>query len=223
MKISILTVTHERPEFIPWLLWNFERQIWHDKELIVVDSSDAPTISDQPGVTVIHAPGANVPAKRNIALDAASGDAITWLDDDDWRHPQSLIRLAAGFSATVAVSGGRWSWFVDLATGRVNRFCDRRGLLFNCSLVETAVAQAVRFDESEARGSDLTWMAEILKRPFAFTYDPLCFFLCHDRNLGNLASIHHFNREIDDIKEMVGGVWPGTGRQMAALRRRLWK
>lgn len=223
MKISILTVTHNRPEFMPWLLWNYARQNWRDKELIVVDSSDTPVMFAREHVTVIHAPGANVPTKRNIALATASGDAITWLDDDDWRHPASLPRLAAGFDRETAVSGGRWAWFMDLRGGQVNRFCDRRGLLFGCVLVDTAVAQAVRFDETETRGSDLTWMTAVLQRPFAFTYDPLSFFLCHDRNLGNLAAVHQFNRDIDDVKTAVGKAWPGTGRQLAALRRRLWK
>lgn len=223
MKISVLTVTHNRPEFTPWLRWNYERQIWRDKELIIVDSSEKPAKAITPDVTVIHAPGANVPTKRNMALDTATGDAITWLDDDDWRHPRSLIKLVTGFSRETAVSGGRWAWFMDLATGRVNRFCDRRGLLFGCLLVDTAVARSVRFDESEERGSDLTWMESLLKRPFVFTYDPLSFFLCHDRNLGNLAAAHQFNRELDDVVGAVGNAWPGTGRQLTALRRRLWK
>lgn len=222
MKISVLTVTQDRPEFLPWLLWNYERQKWADKELILVDSSKKP--AKLAGVKVIHAPGANVPAKRNIALEAAKGDAITWLDDDDWRHPQSLIRLVAGFDRETAIAGGRWSWFMDLATGQVKRYCDRRGLLFNCLLVDTAVAQAVHFDETEARGSDVTWMGELLKRPFAYTYDPLCFFLCHDRNLGNVAARHIFNRELDDAQRTIGiSAWSGTAKQLAALRERLWK
>ena len=191
--------------------------------MIVVDSSERPATIARPGITVIHAPGANVPAKRNIALQAATGDAITWLDDDDWRHPDSLKIMAVGLDAETAVSGGRWAWFVDLATGNTRRFCDRRGVLAACVLIDTAVAQTVRFDEDEIRGSDIAWMDEILKRPFAFTYEPLSFFLCHDRNLGNAASIHHFNRGLDDIEHMTGAAWRGTPRQLDALRGRLWK
>ena len=116
MKISYLCVTHERPQFIPWLLWNFERQTWPDKELIIVDSSETPAAvfaREHPDVRVVAAPGANVPAKRNIALAEAAGDAITWLDDDDWRHPDSAAVLAALLDGA-PVAGGRWSCVTSL-------------------------------------------------------------------------------------------------------------
>lgn len=226
MKISILTVTENRPEFMPWLLWNFERQNWPDKELIIVDSGAGPVevFAHKHPIAVIHAPGANVPEKRNIALQAATGDAITWLDDDDWRHPDSLPILAAGLDGKTAVSGGRWAWFLELATGRVRRFNNRRAVNFACLLAETAVAQEVRFDERLTRGSDVAWMDAILRHPYASTLAPLSMFLCHDRNLGNTAVNHRFNRDIDDAKSIIGReAWGRTGMELTALRGRLWK
>ena len=224
MKISYLCVTHERPQFIPWLLWNFERQTWPDKELIIVDSSETPAAvfaREHPDVRVVAAPGANVPAKRNIALAEAAGDAITWLDDDDWRHPDSAAVLAALLDGA-PVAGGRWSWFVDLATGQTRRFCDRRGLLFACLLLDTSVARAAAFDERLERGSDLPWLTAVLQQPFAYTYDPLAFFLSHDRNLGNGTAGHTFNRGLDDISYTVGRrAWGKTTGALTALRGRL--
>jgi len=206
---------------MPWLLWNFNRQAWPDKELIIVDSSAEVFAREQSDVRVVAAPGANVPAKRNIALAEAAGDALTWLDDDDWRHPDSAAVLAALLDGA-PVAGGRWSWFVDLATGQTRRFCDRRGLLFACLLLDTAVARAVAFDERLTRGSDAVWLETLLQRPFAYTYDPLVFFLCHERNLGNIADAHTFNRGIDDISYTVGRrAWGKTTGALTALRERL--
>ena len=221
--ISCLCVTHERPEFMPWLLWNFERQTYPNKELIIVDSSERPFARKH--ARVIHAPGANIPKKRNIALTEASGEYITWLDDDDWAHPGRLETLAGLLGDRDAVAGGRWSWFVNLKTLEVERFCDRTGVLFACMLVNTAVARAVPFDEGEIRGSDLTWRETILtQNAHTFTYDPLAFFLCHTRNIGNTAVIHSFNRPFDDIAESVGTADLGdTMRQLDSLRNRLWK
>jgi len=33
--ISCLCVTENRPAFLPWLLWNYERQTWARRELVV--------------------------------------------------------------------------------------------------------------------------------------------------------------------------------------------
>lgn len=222
--ISCLCVTHERPEFMPWLLWNFDRQTYPNKELIIVDSSKRPFARKHPRVRVIHAPDANIPQKRNIALAEAGGDFITWLDDDDWAHPTRLQTLADLIGHNT-LAGGRWSWFVDLQTTAVTRFCDRTGVLFACLLAKTAVARAVPFDESEIRGSDLTWRETILaQNAYAFTYDPLAFFLCHDRNSGNVATAHTFNRPFDDVVDLVGTADLGdTIHQLEALKSRLWK
>src|SRR5690242_11718893 len=94
MTVSCLCVTERRPAFIPWLLWNFDRQLYPRKELVIVDSSPEPFRSDREDVRVVVAPpGTNVPAKRNLALEAVRGSALAWFDDDDWQHPERLTRL----------------------------------------------------------------------------------------------------------------------------------
>ena len=94
--ISCLCVTEGRPEFIPWLLWCYDRQTWERRELIIVDSSPKPCSYDREDVQVIaEAPGTRVAAKRNRALAAARGD----------RAAPSFFRWSAtGSSATPAAS-----------------------------------------------------------------------------------------------------------------------
>lgn len=222
-KVSFLTVTGDRPEFMPWLLWNYKRQAWKNKELIIVDSSEEPALIRGKNITVVPALDDNVPTMRNLALDAAGGDYITWLDDDDWRHPQFCKLLLANLETPII--GGRVAWFVNLLTGGVKRHIQRRVILFACLLVETAVARQFRFEEGQDIGTDILWMDALLPaHPWAYTYTAPSMFLCHDRNMGNLASRHEFNRDIDEIRaEMTAREWGDTDDQMAALHSRLWK
>jgi hypothetical protein len=79
-------VTENRAEFMPWLLWNFDKQDYEPRELVVVDSSHCrQSPPSRPDVVVVRCPfGTSVGAKRNLALAAASGAFLTWIDDDDW-------------------------------------------------------------------------------------------------------------------------------------------
>ncbi|MCB0201420.1 MAG: glycosyltransferase family 2 protein, partial [Anaerolineae bacterium] len=101
LLISCLCVTENRPAFMPWLLWCFDRQRWPRRELVIVDSSAEPfTAGERDDVRVLSAPsGMGVAAKRNLALEAAQGDIITWFDDDDWQHPDRLTLLADALAA----------------------------------------------------------------------------------------------------------------------------
>lgn len=224
MKISFLCVTQDRPEFMPWLLWNYDRQAWPDKELVIVDSSETPFATKQKDVRIIPAPGANVPAKRNIALREAAGEYVTWLDDDDWRHPDSAKDLLAVMAENeVDMAGGRVAWFVDLLSEGSKRLVMRREFLFAAALVKTSVARSVAFEEDIERGSDIAWIDILIQsQSFAFSYECPSLFLCHDSNLGNRIQLHHFNRRLSDAQEVIGKkAWGKTSEQLKQLRERL--
>ena len=58
MRVSCLCVTENRPEFMDWMLWNYDRQTWPERELVVVDSSGAPFSSGRDDVRVSVRTGA---------------------------------------------------------------------------------------------------------------------------------------------------------------------
>ena len=101
--VSCLCVTEDRPAFAEWVLWNFGKQDYANRELVVVDSSrTGSTFHESDCVRVVSAPpGTSVPAKRNLALSAASGEILTWFDDDDWQHPRKLSLLDMMVFATL--------------------------------------------------------------------------------------------------------------------------
>jgi glycosyltransferase involved in cell wall biosynthesis len=223
MQITALTITHNRPEFIPWLLWVFDSQRHTDKRLIIVDSSDDPLVVDRADVEVIRTANNNVAYKRNLALDAATGtEAVAWFDDDDWSHPDRLS-LLAGRLENAAWAGTQWGWFVDLKTRAVRRYANRKTPTFNSGLFRYDAVSGVRFDENITRGSDIAWLENVANMPFVGGYDPLQFWLCHNRNLGNTAVVHYFNRDFSDIMDMVGRADLTTTRsQLTALRERVY-
>lgn len=223
--ISCLCVTENRPDFMPWLLWNWKRQTYPETELLIVDGSEKPF---KPGrlknVRVIHAPGTNIPQRRNLALQEANGDLMAWFDDDDWYHPRRLAHLAGLIGDETAVAGPKIAWFVNLFTFGVKQFVQRKGVLNSGLVAQTDAARAVLFDESLERGSDLDWLAEMHRRyKVAETWEVPSFFLCHNQNAGNLASVHQFNRNLNHIINVVTCAWQDTTAQLEALRGRVEK
>jgi glycosyltransferase involved in cell wall biosynthesis len=226
MKIAALAITHERPAFMPWLLWNYSKQTYGDKHLIIVDSSPAPLATKQPDVTVIATDSNSVPYKRNLAIQAARAggfDAIAWFDDDDWSHPERLTYTAQMLTDNPewVMAGTQWSWFVNVFTQQVKRFCDRKRPLFTGSLYR--LDGLPEFDETIARGSDTDWLGRI-EGQAGGTFEPLIFMLCHDKNMGNTTAAHGgtFNRELADVRDTVGRRDYGrTLSNMNDLRRRL--
>lgn len=81
---------------------NFIRQHYTPYELVVVNGTDTPVLTNQDmdaatfrdagcSVLEVRAPeGLNAAAMRNRGIEAAHGDWIFPIDDDDWCHPQRL-------------------------------------------------------------------------------------------------------------------------------------
>lgn len=73
-------------------------QTFTDFELILIDdgsSDSSPAICDEYAVkdsrvTVIHKKNGGVSSARNLGLDIAKGEYITFVDSDDWLHPDFL-------------------------------------------------------------------------------------------------------------------------------------
>lgn len=226
--ISCLCVTENRLAFMPWLLWNYDRQSWAKRELVIVDSSTTPYQSDRPDVRVVGAPpGTGVGAKRNLALEHARGIIVTWFDDDDWQHPQKLSLLADALAdERVVYAGARHAWFVDLAGGGCTRYRGSGGQpVFNSAGFRLEAVRSVRFSEKRRKASDTRWMQALRQRyPSRMALLPkedLFFWLCHGGNLSNPAGRRRFPKPLHVLQEMVGEGWGDTGAALAGLRERL--
>lgn len=224
--VSCLCVTEGRPEFMPWLLWNFERQTYARRELVIIDSSVECFRCAHRDVRIVGAAvGTNIPSKRNRALEEATGTIIAWFDDDDWQHPERLERLVAAIGEGHAIAGVTQSWFVDLFEGRSCHHSGRQRVLFNGAGFAANVARSVRFDERLRRASDTAWLRELRSAGHASRLlDPaiLSVWLCHHGNISNPNSRRQFTTSLGGLRSALGAeAWADTDQHLAALKVRL--
>jgi Glycosyl transferase family 2 len=225
--VSALCVTEDRPAFIPWLEWNFCKQDYPDAELVVVDSSrNALPFNDSDRIRVLHCePGTSVARKRNLAMEAARGDIITWFDDDDWQHPRKLSLLASALRDDGVLTGSCTSWFVDLARGRARPYAGSGRVLFNSLGARRSVVSAVPFDERLKRAADTAWFTALRRagvpEPVVLP-EILSFWLCHDRNLSNPASRYVFSSPMSELGAAIGAEpWGDTEAHLPNLAETL--
>jgi glycosyltransferase involved in cell wall biosynthesis len=221
---SCLCVTEDRPEFLSWLLWNYRKQDYERRELVVVDSSREPlALPDDPSVRVVTCvPGTSVARKRNLALDAARGTFVTWFDDDDWQHPRKLSILAAALERGAVLAGSSRGWFIDLGRLRARPYEARRSLIFNGVAVRRSALDGVRFDERRSRAADTAWVSSIRRSArdgVQVAREVLSCWLCHRRNVSNPATRYVFPHPVAEVSRAVGAAdWGDTDEELERLR-----
>ena len=114
--ISVLMLTYNRETLVPRAIESILNQTYHDFEFIIVDNGStdrsgwiADTYAARDArIRVIHRERGNIGAGRNTALDAAGGEYIAFIDDDDWAEPDFLaflLELLTEQNADVAICG----------------------------------------------------------------------------------------------------------------------
>lgn len=114
--ISVIMLTYNRENFISRAIESILAQSYTDFEFIIVDngSSDrSGAIADEYAakdsrIRVIHRDRGNIGSGRNTGLDAARGEYIAFIDDDDWTEPdflEFLYNLLVEYNADVSICG----------------------------------------------------------------------------------------------------------------------
>lgn len=114
--ISVIMLTYNRESFVSRAIESILAQTYRDFEFIVVDNGSTDRsgqIADEYAkkdnrIRVIHRERGNIGSGRNTGLDAAQGEYITFIDDDDWAEPDFLgflLNLAEENQADVAICG----------------------------------------------------------------------------------------------------------------------
>ncbi len=117
-KISVIMLAYNRVSFVDRAIQSILDQTFKDFEFIIVDNGSTDlsgVIADEYAVRddrvrVIHRERGNIGSGRNSGIDAAKGEYITFIDDDDFVEPdflQFLYDLAEKYHADIAISG---SW-----------------------------------------------------------------------------------------------------------------
>lgn len=114
--ISVLMLTYNREELVSRAIESVLAQTFQDFEFVIVDNGSTDKsggIADSYAekdcrVRVIHRPRGNIGAGRNTALDAARGEYLTFIDDDDWVEPdflEFLLELLERNQADMSICG----------------------------------------------------------------------------------------------------------------------
>lgn len=227
--ISCLCVTEARTEFMPWVLWCFNRQTWPEKELVIIDSSYKPfqdLIHDKCRIISVP-PGTGIAAKRNLAMQEAHGEIITWFDDDDWQHPDKLTWIANALDGQAVYAGACSSWFLNLnKLVCVPYRTHDNVIIFNSSGFRKTAVRPFKFSEKLVRASDTLWMNEIFSqyssKQVILDKDAMFFWLCHDKNISNSAEKRCFPDQLNILKRTVGSLaWGDTDKELKNLKKRL--
>lgn len=96
--ISVIMLTYNREEMLGRAVESILKQTYTDFELIIVDNGSTDGSGGEAEkyagwdsrIHVIHRERGSIGAGRNTGLDAARGEHIAFVDDDDWVEPDFL-------------------------------------------------------------------------------------------------------------------------------------
>lgn len=181
-RISVIIRTLGRPELIQAVESVCTQTLAdtrHALEIVLVNAANTVLPSfDLQGIVMREVRAGRAlsrPEAANAGLDAATGDYLCFLDDDDWFHPQHLQSLFSLLFAhphiRVAYSGVLLVHADGRPYARLNRPFDRAALfrgnyiqmgaaLFSRSLVE----DGARFDESLLNYQDWDFWLQLAQR-----------------------------------------------------------
>ena len=114
--ISVIMLTYNRENLVSRAIESILGQTYRDFEFVIVDNGSTDRsgqIADEYAardnrIRAIHRERGNIGAGRNTGLDAARGEYIAFIDDDDWAEPdflEFLLKLLEENQADVSICG----------------------------------------------------------------------------------------------------------------------
>jgi glycosyltransferase involved in cell wall biosynthesis len=122
--VSVLTPAFEVARFVGDAVDSVLAQSMPDWEMVVVDdgsrdgTAEAVEARRDPRIRLLRQENAGVSAARGRAIAAARGDAILFLDADDWLAPDALARLGSALEAAPAAVGAAGPYAVVAEASR---------------------------------------------------------------------------------------------------------
>ena len=187
--ISVIMLTYNRENLVSRAIESILNQTCQDFEFIIVDNgstdhsgviADRYTAQDR-RVRVIHRERGNIGAGRNTGLDAAQGEYITFIDDDDWVEPdflEFLLNLLEENQADVAICGAADKVFDEKKImGQEEALVElmwrkKYNMAFPTKMFRRELAGGLRFPE-EGVYDDIALMYKLLARAGRVVYHGL--------------------------------------------------
>jgi glycosyltransferase involved in cell wall biosynthesis len=205
--VSVIVPLYNGARFLGEALDSIAAQEYDNIEVIVVDNGstdDGARIAESHGVTLLQCERRGAGAARNAGVDAAHGEIITFLDQDDrWlpaklrrqlevlaAHPDSICIANQAYFLAPGVTRPKWFARENLLEA------DHAGWAPSCLAVRRTTFDRVgRFDESMLHASDVDWFARAKELGIAIELPPetLVHRRVHEQNdSANLAAMTEF-------------------------------
>jgi len=163
---TVVVATFNRPDLLREALGSVAAQTVQDFECLVVDDGShtaGPSMPDDDRFRLLDLDeNAGLAHAWNTGVDAATGEAVAFLDDDDLWTPERLALAAPCLErADIAVCGARWlhedaaAPYPELSGNVHDQILDR----FTPNMGRTAIRRSVKlpFDERYAASQDVEW------------------------------------------------------------------
>lgn len=200
VKISVIMLTYNREALVSRAVESILGQTFTDFEYIIVDNGStdrsgvvADAYAEQDArIRVIHRERGNIGRGRNTGLDAATGEYVAFIDDDDWCEPDFLAflyHLAVDNDADVAICGAADRAFdekrIMTAEDALIELMRRKryNMAFPTKLFRRKLAENLRFPECGLY-DDIALMHHLLavSKRVAYHGLPKYIFYRHDSN-----------------------------------------
>ena len=199
-KISVIMLTYNRENLVSRAIESVLSQTFSDFEYIIVDNGS----SDRSGaiadgyaekdrrIRVIHRERGNIGSGRNTGLDAAKGEYIAFIDDDDWCWQdflEFLYNLAAPNNADVSICGAEDKIYDEKRVMSADEalielmWRKKYNMAFPTKLFRRELAEKIRFPEDDVF-DDISQMHRLLAFADTVAYHglPKYTFYRHDGN-----------------------------------------
>lgn len=163
--ISVIMLTFNREALVARAIESILGQTYLDFEFIIVDNGSTDrsgNIADEYArkdsrIRVLHRERGNIGSGRNAGMDAATGDYIAFIDDDDWAEPdflEFLYCLAIENHAEVSICGAADKVYdekliLDPEEALIELMWRKRyNMAFPTKLFSAVLARKIRFPET---------------------------------------------------------------------------
>ncbi len=206
--ISVIMLTYNREALVSRAIESILDQTLRDFELVIVDNGSADrsgAIVDEYAamdsrVQAIHRVRGSIGAGRNTGLDAARGEYIAFVDDDDWAEPdflEFLLGLIVENNADLAICGAADKAFDEKLTMDAEQaitellWRKRYNMAFPTKLFRRELMEGLRFPE-EKTFDDIALMYKLLARAKRVAYHglPKYTFYRHEGNSSAWTTDH---------------------------------
>ena len=105
--VSVITPVYNAEQYLNKCIQSVLEQTYSNIEFILIDDGSTDSSSEicdkyatqDNRIKVIHKANGGVSSARNVGLDVASGDYITWLDSDDYLEPTMIEKVLSAMQA----------------------------------------------------------------------------------------------------------------------------